>query len=323
MHTTYNYLAHDTASPVTPPAVRVANDPRSAVQLTLAHYRNRFSMFRAYYALGTGAVKIDGVDLTVVEVADPPSRDQEEALIGGDVEIANLYLPNFLRRRLAGAPIVGLATEWKSTGHGNGLFVRRDSGIRRPEDLAGRLIASHQGVHRFHPYLMREAFGVDDTTLSWVAHPQEELLNVLRSGAVEAAVIIDQFYVHALNDPDVMCLYTDGDAWQKITGHDEMIKHMIAVREDFADQNADLVPRLLQGFRDSFAYSEANLPEVAAVFTGRYGGDAEALMTSARYPRFEYTFTERERALAQDEVTMLVETGQLERSIDVGSTFRA
>src|SRR5690606_3615173 len=137
-------------------------------------------MFRAYHALATGAVRIDGVGLDVVEGADPPSRDQEGALINGDVEIANLYLPNYLRRRLGSATIVGLSTEWKSTGHGNGLFVRRDSGITRPEELTGRRVASHQGVHRFHPYLMREAFGVDDATLSWVAHPQEELLGVLR-----------------------------------------------------------------------------------------------------------------------------------------------
>jgi ABC-type nitrate/sulfonate/bicarbonate transport system substrate-binding protein len=95
------------------------------MRLKLAHYRNRFSMFRTYYALRVGLVKADGIDFTIVEVPDPPSRELEDVLIRGEVDISNIYLPNFLERRLDGAPIIGLCTEWKSTGKGNGLFVRR------------------------------------------------------------------------------------------------------------------------------------------------------------------------------------------------------
>src|ERR1700720_1981308 len=113
------------------------------MRLTLAHYRNRFSMFRTYYALRAGLVKADGIELTVVEVPDPPSRELEDILIRGDVDIANVYLPNFLERRLDGAPIIGLCTEWKSTGKGNGLFVLRD-GVKHPKELEGHRIASHQ-----------------------------------------------------------------------------------------------------------------------------------------------------------------------------------
>ena len=74
------------------------------MKLRLAHYRNRFSMFRTYYALSAGLVKGDGIDVAVVTVPDPPSRELEEVLIRGDVDLANVYLPNFLERRLDGAP---------------------------------------------------------------------------------------------------------------------------------------------------------------------------------------------------------------------------
>ena len=69
------------------------------MELTFAHYRNRFCMFRTYYALSIGKVKPDGFDMKVIELPDPPSHEQEEALIRGDVQVANIYLPNFLRRR--------------------------------------------------------------------------------------------------------------------------------------------------------------------------------------------------------------------------------
>ena len=59
--------------------------------MTFAHYRNRFCMFRTYYALATGKVKPEGFNIRVIELPDPPSREQEEALIRGDVQVANLY----------------------------------------------------------------------------------------------------------------------------------------------------------------------------------------------------------------------------------------
>src|SRR5687767_11222356 len=109
------------------------------MELTLAHYRNRFCMYRTYYALGVGAVTVEGASLRVVELPDPPSKEQEQALIRGDVDVANLYLPNFLRQKIAGAPIVGLATEWKSTDKGNGLFVRSGGAVEHPRDLEGKV----------------------------------------------------------------------------------------------------------------------------------------------------------------------------------------
>src|SRR4029434_2915794 len=102
------------------------------MELTFAHYRNRFCMFRTYYALSMGKVKPNGFNIKVIELPDPPSHEQEEALIRGNVQVANLYLPNFLRRKLAGAPITGICTEWKSTIKGNGLFVRKHDRLRDP-----------------------------------------------------------------------------------------------------------------------------------------------------------------------------------------------
>jgi ABC-type nitrate/sulfonate/bicarbonate transport system substrate-binding protein len=290
------------------------------MRLRLAHYRNRFSMFRTYYALRAGLVKADGIELTVVEVPDPPSRELEDVLIRGDVDISNIYLPNFLERRLAGAPIIGLCTEWKSTGKGNGLFVRRGE-IRRPGELEGRRVTTHQGRHAIHQYLLNKAYAVDPTTLTWSASPQETLIGVLRRGEADAVVLLDHFFHHGEQAGDVACLYTDGDAWKELTGFDEMIKHMVAANEDLIRQNPQLRGALLAAFRESVAYSERNMEEVADVFIAAYGGDREALLTSARYPRMEFTFTDSERRLALRQMDMFVEVGRLPRSAPIESFF--
>ncbi len=291
------------------------------MHLTFAHYRNRFCMFRTYYALAKGFVKPDGFTISVIELPDPPSHAQEEALIHGDVEVANIYLPNFLRRKLQGAPIIGIATEWKSTNKGNGIFVSLGGPVKTPEDLAGRLIATHQGAHAIHRYLLRHRYDVDDNTLRWESHPQEELLSVLKSGKVDAVVLLDQFFFHGEQDREARLLYTDGDVWKALHGFSEMIKHMVAMREPFLKEHPELKDKLLRAFRSSFAYSEEHLEEIADAFIGRYGGDREALLASARYPKIEFTFTETEQKLAQAEMDMLFEMGYVPRKAPISSLF--
>jgi ABC-type nitrate/sulfonate/bicarbonate transport system substrate-binding protein len=290
------------------------------MKLRLAHYRNRFSMFRTYYALGAGLVKADGLEFSVIEVPDPPSRELEEVLIRGEVDLANLYLPNFLERRLDGAPVIGLSTEWKSTGKGNGLFVKRD-GVKHPKELEGRRIASHQGRHAIHQYLLKHAYKLDVAAIQWRGSAQETLLGILRRGEADAVVLLDHFFLHGEQAKDAVCLYTDGDAWKVLTGFDEMIKHMVAANEKLIRDNPALCAAVLQALRDSFAYSERNIDEVADVFMRSYGGDREALLTSARYPRYTFTFTEKERQLAQRMMDMFVDVGRLPRNAPVESFF--
>lgn len=291
------------------------------MDLTFAHYRNRFCMFRTYYALAVGKVKPDGVNVKVIELPDPPSKEQEEALIRGEVQAANLYLPNFLRRKLQGAPIIGLATEWKSTMKGNGVFVHADCAIKTPKDLEGRVIATHQGPHAIHQYLLRRVYGVDDTKLRWAAYPQEKLLDVLQRGEADAVVLLDHFFFRGEVADGVRRLYTDGEAWKELHGFDEIIKHMVAAREDLLQKSPGIKETLLRAFRASFAYSETHLGEIADAFISRYGGDREALLASARYPKIDFTFTENEQRLAETEMELLVEVGQIPRKAPLASLF--
>jgi len=292
------------------------------MDLKFAHYRNRFCMFRTYYALAKGLVKPDGFTLSVTEVPDPPSHEQEEALIRGDIDIANIYLPNFLNQMIKGAPIVGISTEWKSTAKGNGLFVLADGPVKNVQDLSGRLIASHHKTpHVTHRFLLKNCYGVDETSLRWVSYPQEELLRKLKQGEADAVVLIDQFFFKGETDNAIRCLYTDGDGWKKLHGFSEFIKHMVAVRAPLLKENPELRTKLLDAFKASFAYSEDHLDEIADEFLKRYPGDKEASLASARYPKIEFTFTEKERKIAEAEMDMLVEMGELPHKISIPSVF--
>jgi len=279
-------------------------------------------MYRTYYALGEGIIKPEGFDLKVIEVADPPSHAQEEALISGEVQFANLYLPNFLKRKIQGAPIVGLSTEWKSTSKGNGIFVRKDGPVKTPQDLTGRLIASHHSdPHAMHCYLLRKYYKVDDSTVKWESHPQEELLDILKEGKADAVVLIDQVFFLGENDPEVRCLYTDGDAWSGLHGLPEIIKHMLATREALLEEHPEFKDQILDACRRSIAYSEDHLDEIADKFIAKYGGEKELIVASARYPKIVFTFTDTERKEAEATMEMLIETNRLEDRVDLSQAF--
>jgi ABC-type nitrate/sulfonate/bicarbonate transport system substrate-binding protein len=291
------------------------------MQLTFAHFRNRFCMFRTYYALAKGLVRPEGFDLAVREAADPPSAEQIELLVSGAVDVADLYFPSFLEQRLKGAPLIGIATEWKTTLRGNGIFVRAGSAIKVPQQLGGRIIGTHQGPHVVHRHLLKHVYQVDESSLKWDSHPQEELVAAIKSGRVDAAVLIDQIFCRAERDPELRCLYTDGEGWHALTGYSEMVKHIIAVREPLLKAHSDLRGKLLAAFRASLHYGEQHLGEIAEEFIGRYGGEKEALLASVQYPKIEFTFTDLERAIAEREMEMLVEMGFLSKRIAVGPQF--
>ena len=160
-----------------------------------------------------------------------------------------------------------------------------------------------------------------EKTLRWESHPQEKLLEVLKSRKVDAIVLLDQFFFHGERDEAARCLYTDGEIWRELRGFSEIIKHMVAMREPLLKEQPELREKLLQAFRSSFQYSEGHLDEIATEFIKRYGGDREALLASARYPRIEFTFTATEKKLAEAEMEMLVEVGEIPRKAPISSLF--
>jgi ABC-type nitrate/sulfonate/bicarbonate transport system substrate-binding protein len=133
--------------------------------------------------------------------------------------------------------------------------------------------------------------------------------------------LLDHFFFHGEVAEGVRCLYTDGEAWKTLHGFDQLIKHMIAAREDLLQQHAGIKEKLLSAFRRSFAYSETHLEEIGDAFVARYGGDKEALLASARYPKIEFTFTEAEQKLAAAEMEMLREVGWIPRTAPLDSLF--
>ena len=74
---------------------------------------------------------------------------------------------------------------------------------------------------------------------------------------------------------------------------------MLATREDLLRDHPEFAGQILDACRKSIAYSDAHLDEVADRFVAKYGGDKQDILSSAGYPKIEFTFTDTERREAE------------------------
>ena len=96
---------------------------------------------------------------------------------------------------------------------------------------------------------------------------------------------------------------------------------MLATREDLLRDHPEFATQILDACRKSIMYSDAHLDEVADRFVAKYGGDKQDILSSASYPKIEFTFTDTERREAEATMEMLIETGRLEGRVDLSTAF--
>ena len=136
--------------------------------------------FAGYYAAQLkGFYRDEGLDVELVEGS--PARPPLQMVLDGQAEFA-VSDTEVLLARMSGRPVVAIATIFQHSPYV--LLTRRDSGISRPSDLAGRrvMLAGDRNEVQFFAMLMRE--GVARESISVVRHSWR--LDDLLTGRVEA-----------------------------------------------------------------------------------------------------------------------------------------
>ena len=288
------------------------------MDLTFAHYRNRFCMSRTYYAFGRGKdCKADGINMKVIELPDPPSKEQEEALIRGDVQAANLYLAELPSAQTAGRADHRSGDGMEVDDKGNGVrLVCADGPIKTPKDLEGRLIATHQGLHAIHQYLLRRVYWRRRTrSQSGNLTRKEKLLDTLMSGKSRRCRYCSTiFFFRGEVAAGVTAVFIrTARLGRSFTGLDELIKHIRSrAREDLiAAASGHQATHCSKHFalrsptvKTIWKRSPRPLSRVTAVIRKRS-------LASARYPKVEFHFYGKGAKLAEAEMDLLVAVGQI------------
>lgn len=220
------------------------------------------------HALKTGAVRSPALSLTFADVA-VPNRAFKRVVRELHFDVAELALMTVLMARSRGVPLVLLPVVLFTRNPLSRMVCRAGASQIGPRDLEGRRV----GVRSYTTttavwarVLLAEEFGVDARRMTWLtcedahvpgvedpSHAQRasgsaDLLELLRAGEIDAAVVEP-----VPTSPDVAPVVADADAvwdrWRARTGA-ATANHVVVVRESIA-ADAEGMRELVRLFRES------------------------------------------------------------------------
>ncbi|WP_328646482.1 ABC transporter substrate-binding protein [Amycolatopsis sp. NBC_00348] len=282
-------------------------------KLTMGVYR-----YEHTEPLFDGRVAIDATLETSPLISDVFQRMAE-----GDLDVAEYGLTYFLRSfDLAGSPFLALPIFPNRNFRHSALFVNADSGIERPEDLAGKTIGefalygSDPGV--WVKGILADEYGVTPEKMNWVIggtdHPipsfgwipqpvpdgvdvrhagdEETLAALLEAGEIDALLSVD--VPQSLLDGStkkIRRLFVDYEAverdYYRRTGIFPMM-HVVAIRRELAE-----VPGLAASIYRAFGQAKEIVQE-------QYRANAAKQHMAVITPWFSELFAENRALLGED-----------------------
>ena len=148
--------------------------------------------------------------------------------------------------------------------------VATDPNIKTFEDLRGKRLAVDVGATDF---LILKAYaktlGIDieeEVTLVPAIYPIAR--GHLLAGEVDAAVLVEPHISLARREnPNVNVILVFDDAWKAVTGQPFGIYLVTAIREDYLDQNPEVVERLIKTFQEVEDFLRRNPDEADAILS--------------------------------------------------------
>jgi 4,5-dihydroxyphthalate decarboxylase len=237
-------------------------------------------------AIRTGAVQIEGIDVTYVPIQSPPEIFAR-MMKASEFDVSEMSLSSYLSNRVRGNfPFVGLPVfPSRVFRHGN-VFINRKSGISKPQDLAGRRVGTfgyRQTASVWIRGILEDEYGVDAKSIVWVeggldtpwqgdsskdahqipdvrferARETTTLSEMLASGEIDGLVGA-RIPPSLRSSPDVVRLFPDHRhvelEYFKRTGLFP-IMHMLVIREDLCRSKPWVGSSLFKGFQASKEYA--------------------------------------------------------------------
>lgn len=272
-------------------------------------------------AVFDGAVPIEGVQ--AVTTTAPLVSDIFQAMIQGQLDVAELGLTYFLRMwDTEQSPFLALPIFPNRNFRHAALFVRADSGIERPADLAGATIGEFAlwghdpGV--WMKGVLAEEFGVTPNQLNWVIggtnHPipaldwvpqpipdgvrvrhagdGQTLTAMLEAGEIDALLSVDVPQSILQGTGTIRRLFTDYESVERDyyarTGIFPMM-HIVAIGKDFHAEH----PGIAQAVYDAFLTAKNQTQQY-------YLDQASKQHMSLITPWFSQLFAQNRHLLSED-----------------------
>ena len=234
-----------------------------------------------------------------------------DTLIGGPTVLQKL--------RLEGVPVTIVGTGVKLS---DLVIFAKDPGIKGLADLRGKQLAADMGSQQYQTVAIYArskglTLGRDITVINAnfaLARSQ------LAADRVEAAMVIEPIATMMLKEnPQLRIVYSGGEAWKELTGHDGW-ELVTAMREEAIARFPEGPKRLLAALQDVAAFVEAEpdaADRIAAETVKLPPGVLKAAVASRRW-QLEFLPAASERAVLWDMFERAVAAGFQPKLPDVG-----
>lgn len=255
-------------------------------------------------AFQANGVRIEWMEFT----AGPPLF---EALNAGSIDLGHTGDSPPLFAQAANIPFVYFGASSASP-EGSGILVKRDSTIRRADDLRGRRVGFGKGTSAHTMvlrYLEKNGMSLADITPVYLAPADGHV--ALESGSIDAWAIWDPFLAAA----------EQGDGYRALangTGYVEGREYYFASRR-FAQDRPERLKQFLIALKQVKAWAKARPEEVNRFLSGETGIPIQAVaVAEARRKRYDTQAVTGELIQSQQSLAdRYFELGLLPRKIDV------
>ncbi|MFF5075965.1 ABC transporter substrate-binding protein [Actinoplanes sp. NPDC000266] len=184
------------------------------------------------------------------------------AVLSGEFQFGFSNTISLLLAQNRKVPIKAIANGNNSTGVDGkdfaGLFVKADSPIRTPKDLAGRKVAANtlKNIVETSVHASVRKAGGDPTKVTFAELAFPDQVPALQNGQVDAIFVVEPFQQAAIaaGARKIASSYVDAAP--------DLTVAMYFTSQDLLARDPDLVKRFTEAMKESLAYADANPAEV-------------------------------------------------------------
>lgn len=255
----------------------------------------------------------DGIEINWV--LSLGSNKALEFLNSGSVDFSSSAGAAALLAKVNGNPLKSIyiysKPEWTA------LVTRPDTGITKIEDLKGRTVAVTRGTDPYI-FLLRalDSVGLTEKDIQPVLIQHPDGKNALVNGDVDAWAGLDPHMAQAELDNDAVLFYRNADA---------NTYGVLNVREAFAEENPELVERVLAVYEKARKWSIEHPDEVRAalVRATKISDEVAAIQLDQRTDLTDPVIGEKQRASILAAGIVLQKAGIIPADVDVEATVDA
>jgi ABC-type nitrate/sulfonate/bicarbonate transport system substrate-binding protein len=261
----------------------------------------------AWVAKDKGIFEKHGLDVTLTPIQN---LSLLPGTVGRQFEFAASTAPDLLKAVAGGLDVVATAGEAIETKDNPTmqLIVRKDSNIKGPADLKGKVVAAPTlgaVMHSATLYWLKKN-GVDPSSIRGVEVPFPNMGDQLKAGSVDAVEALVPFTTAILAAGNVSL----GDPMLAVG--DEVLFPFWISDGTWARANRPTIKAWIDALTEAKKYMDEHPAEGRAVLA-KYSGLPDAIVQKVPYPTYRFTIKPEELGVWVD---VLTELGQLSRPLD-------